>query len=88
MLFKPTYRMKSLKSLLFLSGFYSTLVDKPESKVDQVACKNMDMGQSFMIKEKAMNNLKLLEVSESSQVTQVVKEVSKFPIEIAVFEKH
>ena len=40
------------------------------------------------IKEKAMNNLKLLEVSESSQVTQVVKEVSKFPIEIAVFEKH
>ena len=41
-----------------------------------------------MIKEKAMNNLKLLEVSESSQVTQVVKEVYKFPIEIAVFEKH
>ena len=33
-----------------------------------------------MIKEKAMNNLKLLEVSESSQVTQVVKEVYKFPI--------
>ena len=41
-----------------------------------------------MILEKAINNLKLLEVNESSKVTQVVKELSKFPIEITVFDKH
>ena len=73
--------------LLFLSGFslqhpyWQAWVQSPNSKFRTKAVNKMIEWYLLPIKEKAMNNLKLLEVSESSQVTQV----AKFPIENCIW---
>ena len=60
----------------------------PAQKIGQVDSENKDMGQSYIIKEKVIKNLLLLEVGVAKQFWVSMRcPKSGFPIRIIVFDE-